>query len=134
MLTNVLALAANVLLPATIFCAWLAAEFRGRTFVRIGFGIACMAFPFLWIWSVIYSADALTVMHNICLHRIELLLEDKRETQVLHAIQVYEKTYKDTDSAKRAVFQMSSVLSEAEEKWRHSEDTILNREKKRGTH
>jgi hypothetical protein len=116
MVHNVLSFAINILVPIAIFSGWMVAEFRGRARVRIGLGIACMAFPFLWIWSVTYSSNMLLAMHNFCLHRIELLLKDKQETQVLHAIQVYEKSYQDTQSARAAVFQMSSALSEPEEK------------------
>jgi hypothetical protein len=75
-----------------------------------------MFFPILWICAVIYTSDLVSAMHNICLNRIELMIQKGRGMQVRQAIQVYDKTYQETQSWKTAVFRLQSALTEPENK------------------
>jgi hypothetical protein len=112
MLSEVMPVIINVVLPVVLFISWLVAEFRCRTPVRIALGLACLLFPALWIWAAIYSSHMIGDMHHFGLHRIEKMVQEGREPQVQRALRVYDETYRETQSAKAAVFRMNSVLME----------------------
>jgi hypothetical protein len=49
MLFDTIAFALNILLPLGLVIGWVVAEFRCKTHVRLGLGLACLVFPFLWM-------------------------------------------------------------------------------------
>jgi ABC-type transport system involved in cytochrome bd biosynthesis fused ATPase/permease subunit len=102
----------NVIVPLAIFIAWLVAESRWRTSIRVALGIACMLFPLLWVCATIHTSSTLSSMHATCLHQIDALLRAQQETRILQALQVYEQTYQEERSYKAAVFRLHSALAE----------------------
>jgi hypothetical protein len=110
MSSDMMRFAINVLLPIALLIGWLIAEFHCRRWVRVSLGLACLLFPFLWIWAVTYSTNMLLSLHKMGIHRIEILIQDGQEARVQRALKVYDETYQDTGSTKAAVFCMNSVL------------------------
>jgi hypothetical protein len=110
MLSDVMRILLNVLLPLLLLIAWIIAEFRSRLGVRVGLGLICFIFPMLWVGAVIYTTEFLNDIHHFTFRRIERLVRDGHENKVLKSLQVYEKTFSDTGSQKAAVLRMNEVL------------------------
>jgi hypothetical protein len=111
---DIIVIAANILVPVALFLAWIIAEFRCRTWIRIVLAFVCMFFLCFEIWLVNTTADLQIQKHRFILQHIEIMLQKNKEGQVLNALRIYNKVYQENKSTKDAVRKMDSILEDYE--------------------
>ena len=109
---DVIVIAVNVLIPASVLVAWLISEFRFRRSVRVALGLSLTLILLFHVWLTASLGDSVIFLHYIGLSQIERRLEEGRDNEVRRALKAYRETYEETKNSQTSALQMNRLLFE----------------------